>query len=223
VSVVPNSDGGGRELTTAERYLKTLWGEGSVLLRTEPFTLKSGRVSYVYVNHRNMICLPRNLVLFGEGVVEVSRRRWSDTFAIATVDSSVSPYLVAASSILGDLPSYNLRLVSREKGLSDEVFAYDENASTSPGRRRHAVLIDDVVTTTSTLDLARSTLAEHGIAVLGAACLLDRRVASEKARSTIEVVAVSTLEEALHYGLDHGALSEEQLRLVDIELQALGN
>jgi orotate phosphoribosyltransferase len=206
-------------MSAASQYLQLLWDSGALLLQDEPFTLKSGRTTYVYANHRNMICLPENLQFLADALIEVSNLKWSEPFALSTVDSSVSPYLVAAFSLRGTLPFYNLRSVNREKGLSNEFFSYDRNPSATFNSGLGAVLVDDVVTTMATLNWAATSLEEHNIRVFGAVCLLDRRVGTQK--TSMEVVAVATLESALQYGLDNVSLTDEQRRLIDIELPAL--
>lgn len=204
-------------------YVDLLWASKALLIRDQPFILKSGRESYVYANHRNLICLPQYLEMFSELLVSTARSRYERTFAFSNVDSSVSPYLVSGCSLIAKFPFYSLRPVSREKGLADQVFSYARNEGSTFEPRLPAVVVDDVVTTTSTLLHAVQTLGEESIAVLGAVCLLDRRVASERESGDLTIAAVATLPDVLNHALAHVDLDGTQRRLVEIELLALEN
>jgi orotate phosphoribosyltransferase len=209
-------------LVEAADYQNLMWSSGGVLIRDEPFILKSGRQSYVYVNHRDLICLPHGLRLFAALIIANVRDAFGAEHALATVDSSVSPFLVAACAAQVDVPFYNYRAVSREKGISQHVFRYDRNAASSFHPGLPAVLVDDVVTTMSTLTNAAQTLREQDIEVLGASCLLDRRVASDLADDLV-ISSISSLTALLEHGLADSPVSDEHRRLIDIELMALRN
>lgn len=208
-------------MSPADEYIRLLWESGALLVREEPYPLKSGNRSYVYANHRDLICIPDHLGFVANSLLDVIRGAWTSPFALSSVDSFVSPFLVAAAALQGPYALYTVRPASREKGVSDEVFSYEQN--TDHGFEPHlpAVLVDDVVTTEKTLRYAAGLLAEHGVQVLGAVCLLDRRVKRELTAATIDVVPVARLADALEFGLANLDLSTEQQRLVEIELSDL--
>jgi orotate phosphoribosyltransferase len=105
-------------------YLRRMWEADALLVRPQPFTLKSNRESYVYANHRNLVCNPEDLRLLADLILETAKGSFPDDFALCTVDSSVSPFLVAAASVRGDVPFYNYRGISREQGVGDLLFGY---------------------------------------------------------------------------------------------------
>lgn len=205
-----------------DQYIEALWISRAVLLREPAFRLKSGGESYVYVNHRNMICEPRNLSLMAAEMGDVLAGAFEVDYALASVDSSVSPFLVAALALSGGRPFYNHRAVSRERGLADEVFSYSANAASEYPAGLPAVVVDDVVTTTTTLERTSAALAAADVETAGYGCLLDRRTATARTReATASVAAVATLDEVLRYGLREGLLDGAQNRLAALELAAL--
>lgn len=204
-------------------YPAIVWASGALLVRDAPFTLRSGRQSRVYANHRNLVCLPDALAVLTNALVKAAQSSYPAPFAFSTVDSSVSPLLVAAAATLADIPAYSYRPVSREKGLSDDLFAYDKVETSKRPPRLPAVVVDDVVTTTQTLATAATALDEHGIVVLGGACILDRRTASDRAADPMAVVAVASLADVLRYGLAKVDLTNEDRRNISLELMTLDN
>lgn len=210
-------------MTDAQQYKELMWTSGALLLQEQPFTLKSGRRSHVYANHRDLICVPGHLRLLAEVTLRVARDTFDTPFALATVDSSVSPFLAAACAVAGNIPFYNFRAVSREKGLSRQLFRYDSIVDVEHVAGQPAVIVDDVVTTMGTLLDARDTLEQHEVEVLGGVCLLDRRVASDIEGSPLRVAAASTLADMLGYGLERAGADADFARLVDVERMALAN
>jgi len=204
-----------------EGYSKQLWTSGAILIREKPFTLKSGRESCIYVNHRNLVCVPDSLQSLASFVVSASEPNYPAPFAFANVDSSVSPYLTAACSLAALRPFYNVRVLGHEKGLKAELFRYDETTASRFPPTMPAVLLDDVVTTMSTLELTASILERNGINVLGAACLLDRRVSSDIERTEMAISSVASLREILEYGQANGHIAPENRSLIDVELNTL--
>lgn len=202
-------------------YLNRLWGSGSVLIRPNPFTLKSGRESHIYANHRNLICLPDNLALFAELIGDILRSRFPYDVSLASVDSVPSPSLAAVCSLRHSIPLYSYRQSTNERGVSDEVFGYDRNLNSPFPPSLPAVLVDDVVTTNSTLDRATHALRSAGIDVRGAVCVLDRRPASLKGTALLDVHSIATLKVALLYGIESQSLSPETTELIHRELRLL--
>lgn len=197
-------------------YLQTIWAEGALLLREEPFTLKSGLRSHVYVNHRALICDPDTLRFFAMALVERTLEAYGGAIAYCAIDSSTSPYLVAACSLASGTPFVNYRPVNREKGLRDVVFS---PPSYREGERPRIVFVDDVVTTSGTLDNAAMDLEFAGWRVAGAVCLLDRRTSAGD--DGIDIHAVGSLRQALEYGLANHLVAGQLRRHAEQELSAL--
>lgn len=205
----------------ASQYLTRIWTSGALLVRDPAFTLKSGRQSHVYANHRNLVCLPADLRLLSEMLYEAAMRLDLSEYAVASVDSSVSPVLCAAWATSRDIPMYAYRRATTERGVAEEVFGYDRNLASSCAAGLPAVLVDDVVTTNSTLERAAAALKDAGVAVAGAVCVLDRRLPDHRGEALLQVESVSTMADALQFGLDHGHVDPSSRPAVDAELDLL--
>jgi orotate phosphoribosyltransferase len=210
-----------RPVNGTKGYHDLLWSSGALMIRDEAFTLKSGRRSYTYANHRDLICVPMHLRSLTRLLSARAHEEFPTPYAFATVDSSVSPFLGAACALESEIPYYNYRAVSREKGVVDQLFRYDRIVETSFAPNLPAILVDDVVTTTGTLSNAARALEQRNINVLGAVCLLDRRVSSEASAPDFRLAAVTNLANVLRHGLKTQDLGPETQRLIDVELGAL--
>lgn len=208
-------------MTPKLEYLKRIWNEKAVVVQKEPLTLRSRRISHIYVNHRNFICLPENmdviLSLFEESLSKISDK----PFALCNVNSSVSPILVGALSLRTRIPFYFYRHSSDEKGLSQCIFTYDSNPSSRSPQRLPAVLIDDVVTTTTTIRATSIFLQDAGIDVIGALILMDRRIRSEKGNEPIKIYPIVSFTEIIEYGMNNVISDREEAKLLVTELDYL--
>ncbi len=202
-------------------YIKSLWNERAIMVEKQPITLKSGRQSHVYINHRNFICLPKNMEFIVTLFEQHFETVWSQPFAICNVHSSVSPLLLSPISIKLKRPFYFYRPVSGEKGVYEDIFKYYHNPSSTFPKNLPAMLIDDVVTTMDTVKTASQSLIQTDIDVLGCTILVDRRVKSEKREKSIKISPIVNLAEILEYGIDNLNLDKEDKKLLEIELQYL--
>lgn len=203
-----------------EQYLDMIWREDAFLVREEPFTLKSGLKSHLYANHRGLICDPDKLTFLGTLLAQTATEAFGPAVVFCAVDSSTSPYLVASCSLDSRLPLVNYRPVNREKGLPDITFFYRAHGVHSD-HRPAVVFVDDVVTTSTTLDSAAMDLRYGGWEVAGAVCLLDRRVPTETVEDESVIIrGVATLDTVVRFGVERGLMSEDLCRHAERELAA---
>jgi len=208
-----------------ELYIKKIWEEGAVIVRKEPIKLKSGRESYIYVNHRNFVCQPENMKFMISLLKnEIDKIIFSSDVAICNVDSSLSPIIVGALSYYAGIPMYIYRPSSFEKGIVGNLFGYHLIEKSKVQEKLPAVLIDDVVTTATTITKAATTLEYHDIRVEGGLTIVDRRTKKDKEGEHVKVYSVISLEEIIKYGLENKnqlGLDEEDLRNLKIEIRKL--
>ncbi len=208
-------------MTTKLEYIRRIWNEKAVIVQKEPITLKSRRKSNVYVNHRNFICLPENMEIILT-LFETELRKGFDTpYALSNVNSSVSPLLIGPLSLRMNTPLYFYRPSGSEKGLFEDTFRYDYNPSSKFAKKLPAILIDDVVTTTTTLRTTAQSLKEAGIDIIGSVILIDRRIDYEKKSEQMRINSIVLLTEVLEYGLHNVDMSDEEKYLLEIELDQL--
>ncbi len=201
-----------------DRYLDLIWTEGAFLVREEPFTLKSGRRSYVYANHRNLICVPEFLAVLGDSLSAAAKAKYGPDVALAGVDSSASAFLLTATSLRSGIPLLNYRPVNREKGVNETVFSYLGTTTGAGDAPRPVVLVDDVVTSATTLEAAAIDIEDANWEVLGAVCLLDRRRARDRESASLHVESVATLDMVIHHGISGGFVAPIVQRQAEIEL-----
>ena len=204
-----------------KEYIKKLWSEKAVLIRKEPFTLKSNRISYVYINHRNFICIPNNLNIMASLISSHIKMNIDVNYALCNVTSTISPLLISHLSSIMNVPFYFYRPVSSEKGLIEDIFSYEMNPSSTYPKKLPAILIDDVVTTTNTIRTTAQSLQYAGYNVIGCFCLVDRRIKSEIREFSFPLRSVVTLEEILRIGLDQNDIEEDKKHLIEVELDIL--
>jgi orotate phosphoribosyltransferase len=187
-------------------------------VRAEPFTLKSGLKSHLYANHRSLVCDPDKLALLGNVLAAAAVNAYGRNIVLCAVESSTSPYLVAAASLESRIPLVNYRPINREKGLSDVVFARPDTPDGAMSRPS-VVFIDDVVTTSATLDSAAMDLEFSGWTVAGAVCLLDRRLTNDTGEyGALAIHSIAKLDEAARFGLARGLVGDDLRRHIEHEL-----
>lgn len=170
----------------AERF----WQAGAVTVSAEPVTLKSGRVSHVYVSLRHFICNPGNLKLLGD-VFEtwLAERR----LALGSVSSLLSPVLCGAFAARFRLPLALYRPDTSEKGLPGQVFGGEAGLP--------VVLLDDVLTSGGTALAAAKAFAGQKLGDVSLYVFVDKRPAGLRQAFGLPVAAPMTLTELLGHGL----------------------
>jgi hypothetical protein len=76
---------GGVRMADQDWYIELLWSSKALVLRQEAFELKSGRLSYSYANHRNLVLDPDVASTCVDLITAVARHQFGSSFAIATV------------------------------------------------------------------------------------------------------------------------------------------
>lgn len=145
-------------------YAKKLWTEGCIKIQEEPFTLKSGKKSSIYLEHRSFITTAPNLKLVTELLNSIVERRIPE-YIPCSVDSITSPVIVGA---IGILFNRNFLLTVKEKlshGSFENVFGSKFNK---------LVIVDDVTSTGGTFINAKKSLLKKNITINWAAVLATR-------------------------------------------------
>jgi orotate phosphoribosyltransferase len=191
--------------------LDVLWESGVVTVSPEAVTLKSGRLSHVYVSLRHFACDPGRLTLLMElfGQWLGTRRQ----VALGTVSSLLSPILAGALAARFGLPLVLYRPDDSEKGLAGQIFGL--------AAARPVVLVDDVLTSGGTAKAAAEALSRHGATETSLFVFVDKRPAGLRAAFPLPVAAPLTLGALLRHGLETGRLKGSAASWVGEELAFL--
>jgi orotate phosphoribosyltransferase len=200
-----------------DAFIRALFAESVIVVSGEPITLKSGRITRVYVNFRDFALWPDNLALLSRLFGEWLAGRSGPRPALGAAASLLSPYLAGAMALAHSLPCLMHRPGKEEKGLGETVFLYSRNPSASRAPRP-VVLIDDVASTGATLTAAAQAFAAAGFTTQEAFVFVDKRRASMRGQGlplSAPLTLAEALESALALGLaPHGARAaiEDELR-----------
>jgi orotate phosphoribosyltransferase len=186
------------------------WQAGVVVVQEAPITLKSGRVSHVYVSLRHFACDACNMRLLGDVFGEWCSGR---EVTLGSVSSLLSPVLCGAFAGRFGLPLALYRPNDAEKGLAGQVFGGQ------PGRA--VVLVDDVLTSGGTAVQAAQAFADKGFGPVSLFVFVDKRPQILVRDFPLPVAAPLTLGELLRHGIDSGRLRGEAVEWAEEELAFL--
>lgn len=150
------------------------------------FTLKSGKKSNFYLNLRNIVTQP---YLIRDVSDIIKHYLPSDNFLICGLPYAGIPYSMSVS-ILYDIPSIILRKQQKNHGLKNWIDGL-ENTDI-----KKVVLIEDIITTGSSIESALPILENHGLEVIKVICIVDRR-SNKDLDKKINIVSLFTLDDFL--------------------------
>lgn len=144
--------------------------------RTDPFELSSGEWSHDYIDGKRAISEGQRLRLAAEGVLLLAEEFKVQFDAVGGLTMGADP-LAHAISVLSDKQWFSVRKQPKSHGRQSRV----EGAELRPGQR--VLLVDDVVTTGSSILKALDAIQDEGIEVALAVALVDR---GETARPSLK-------------------------------------
>ena len=131
------------------RYVNGIYKTKSLLIKEEPFTLKSGGKSHIYLNHRNFLVKSEYLAVVAE-MYSHSIQEHVNNYQLGVVDSVMSPIIVGAISAAHENDLIIIRSKKLEHGVKLDIFGEC---------RGEVVIVDDMTSTGSTpLRLLRNVL-----------------------------------------------------------------
>lgn len=109
-------------------YAQGLRRTGAIEVKTvteEPFTLRSGRRSYVYINHARLAQDPEGYRAFIDSVGDLLHEAYGENdFIVCNVDSKISPQMVGSLAYTMNKPQIVFRseeLTATEKGSGQQL------------------------------------------------------------------------------------------------------
>lgn len=195
------------ELT--RQYAKAVYESGALLIREEPFTLRSGKKSHLYINHREFLSSSANIQLLAKIYVELIRRSIGGECTIASVDSIMSPVLCGAITVYAGQNVVSVRSKKLEHGTEENIYG---NVS-GP-----VAVVDDMTSTGGTLLEAARVLREAGHTVTHAivSVVRDETLKEVFSKEGISLQYIATLPDLAYRVPD---LPEESAALLQGELE----
>ena len=144
------------------------------------FTLKSGKISNFYLNLRNLISQPLVIRDIAQIIYSFLSSHYESNFLICGLPYAGIPY-AGTVSILFNIPNIILRKERKKHGLGNMI---DGLGNTD---LKKIFIIDDIITTGSSIRESIPVLLEHGLEIIGIICIVDR---SEMGITNLEVDGV---------------------------------
>lgn len=195
-----------------QRYVEGIYETRSLLIREEPFDLKSGRTSHVYLNHNNFLVQSRYLAV----VAELYASRIAALRPLCTlgvVDSIMSPIIAGAISVRHHSDIVVIKSHTMSHGVKDDIFGDPSG---------EVVLIDDMTSSGGTIREAALKVREYGgkisLAVVSAS--RDERAKDALRQHGIELVSLFTFDDI--FELLEPRLSPRERALIVIERAGRG-
>lgn len=194
-----------------KQYFHAIHAAGALLIKSDPFRLRSGGSSHVYLSHNNFLSEYGHIEL----LVRIYRRLIEEhvrgTYCVCAVDSVMSPIIVGAFSVLARRDVIVAKEQKLSHGTEQQVFGVI-NAD-------EVVVVDDMTSTGSTLVSAISTLREKRAEVNYAVVSATRdQVAEQRLRELgVHLLHIASFSDILR-GL-WGELTREERQLVATEFE----
>jgi|GEM_PF-4515407 len=172
-----------------QRYVNGVYETKSLLIHQEPFELKSGGRSHIYLNHNNFLTRGEYLKVVAE-LYLASIPQTPNRYKLGVVDSIMSPIIVGAMSAQAGLDAVVIKERKQTHGVKDDVFG---NAS------GEIILIDDMTSTGSTISDAAKKIRAHGGVVKGAivSASRDQKARDNLLKEEIELTSIFTFDQII--------------------------
>jgi len=136
------------------QYFDGVYQTKSFLIKSEPFTLQSGKKSHLYLNHRHFLSQSRYLKLVAN-IYHYLTKQIEYDFQLGAVDSVTSPLIVGAMCAMFDKNYLVIKSEPLKHGTQEYIYG---------DLRQPVILIDDMTSTGGTLiDAAEKIRSKGGV------------------------------------------------------------
>jgi len=190
-----------------KQYFDGIYQTKALLIKNVPFTLKSGKQSHIYLNHRNFLSQSNYLTLIANLYHQLTKTIAGD-YQLGIVDSIMSPIIVGAMSTKFNKDFVVIKKEPLKHGTQEYIYG---NIS------KPIVLIDDMTSTGGTLIDAANKIRAKGGSVEHAIISAYRDKSAERQLevNNIKLVSIASFDEILRYLEPH--LTKEERHFVQLE------
>ena len=137
----------------------------------QPIKLASGKMSQVYFDGRRITLHPKGMSLFAKAILELVNVNSLDAVGGPSIGADPIATAVSIYALIDkkkELPAFLVRKEAKQHGLQKQI----EGMDLKPGMK--VLIVEDVITTGSSVRNAISVVEATGAKVEGVVCLLDR-------------------------------------------------
>ena len=177
--------------TLKRNYIEAVYRTKAFLIKEESFDLQSGGKSHLYLNHRNFLACREYLELVARTYLKLLEGK-VDRYKLCAVDSTMSPVIVGAMSLLSGKDLVIVKSKKAEHGTKDDLYGDISG---------EIVIIDDMSSTGGTLLGAARKIREKEASVRYAVVSTCRDQAAHRnlAREGIELLNITFFEEIIKH------------------------
>lgn len=133
-------------------YISAVYQTGAFLVKAQPFQLRSGKQSHLYLNHRQFLTQSIYLSLIAKAFTALIQQKLNE-FSLGVVDSIMSPIIAGAISTHTEA---NIVVVKSKKlahGMQDDIYGSLD---------KEIVIVDDMTSTGNTIIEVIKKIRKHG-------------------------------------------------------------
>ena len=155
--------------------------------REEPFTLASGQLSHDYIDGKFAVDTGERLSVVSHAVADLAARHGIEFDAVGGLTMGADPLAHGVAMVTGKA-WFSVRKEQKQRGREQWV----EGTRLQPGTR--VLLVDDVISTGGSTELALERIAPLGVVVTGVIPMVDRGDVAAKrfAKRNVPFVALVT-------------------------------
>ncbi len=176
-----------------QQYIDGIYQSGAFLIQEEPFTLRSGIKSHIYLDHKKFLTSYQGLKIVMNNFFLMLKEK-VDHFTFVVVDSIMSPML---GSAMVTMLEKNLVIIKEEEALHGPK----EKMYGMIHPHQEYVIIDDLISTGSLVMNAAKLIRELGgiVRYVVVCTVREEAVVRELNHHGIEVLAIATIQEIIDY------------------------
>lgn len=176
-----------------QQYIDGIYQSGAFLIHEDPFTLRSGIKSHIYLDHKKFLTNHHGLKVVMNNFFLMLKEK-VDHFTFVVVDSMMSPMLGSAMATMLEKDMIIIKEEEALHGPREKMFGMIHS-------NQEYVIIDDLISTGSLVMHAAKLIRElGGIVRYAVVCTVrEEAVVKELNHHGIEVLAIATMQEIIEY------------------------
>lgn len=170
-------------------YIEAIYKSKALLIKPQLFTLRSGKASHIYLNHRQFLTQSNYLTLIAEAYTALIQTELSD-YTLAVVDSIMSPIIAGAISTITGHDLAVVKTKKLEHGTQEDIYGK---------MNKPLVIVDDMSSTGGIIIETAQKIRNQGGQV--AHCVIsacrNNQASSKLQKHGIQMLAIASFGEII--------------------------